>query len=862
MPPCWRDWDEWVLASRSVLTGDKWGARLDEAVRSGPVVVHGSAGAGKTSLLAGLVKGRANRPGALFVPVAPQFGTGTLAGLMERVMERSGLVPARRSQYERGDDRGGWNEVLARLVEGVPERELLLVIDDVDRLEPLYGAHEWVWLPRQAPAGFRLVLSCESEHTAGEIARRMPGIQRMELCGQPVARPTFEEVLQESQLRFGRPAVAASLAPLLCTRMGMSVDELRAFAPEASQAAADLANAVRPFAQVYGDVLHLASDQYRRAAAEICFLSPADRAVVHGRLAAFFSDLGGERFLDEAVWQWTHAGDLSRVASLLCDPWFVENKYRLRDAGDVEDDYERALEVFFDAGTCGAAPFTPRLHPVAPPERLRQFAELFREHRDFLHEHAQRPGMFFQLACNHPRDADVRQAARAALPHAPASAVLMLQRELLAAPNDVKGWEERFTITRDHRRILSCGLHRGSINVWDAQTGALVHVLTRRDGDYFVCAATPAGERVLAGGGPGALYGSPDDYALHVWSLGAPSPTAAWRGHAGDITSAEVTPDGRWCLTAVRQAKARDIGTAARGDVRDRPVLVWDLLDGQSTAALDLDKGVDRLALGPDGRLLVVATSREPGEAGVAGSLLVVDRAGGQVLHEIAHAPDDICRCMAVSPDGRQIIWHVSNSMVEHHERHVLSIDDFSHSVTTEGERDNDLAITPDGCFLVAAGGGDWVRHVRIVDLETGEVCGLVPAPSDHLALRGHWFVSGAKDGDGKGDPIAIYDIAGLRRGAAVITAVRLFRHDTASLDEEVTAFCGWCGHHWAVGDVLLRRIRAAEAQLGRDQPPCMAQWRLGESSRAGLLDSCPSCHGSLRFNPFIVEPGGEHELR
>jgi len=102
--------------------------------------------------------------------------------------------------------------------------------------------------------------------------------------------------------------------------------------------------------------------------------------------------------------------------------------------------------------------------------------------------------------------------------------------------------------------VLSAG-GDGTVRVWDAQAGELVHVLQGHEGPVWHAAYSPDGTRVLSAG---------DDGTVRVWDAQSGEPVHVLQGHGNWVSHAAYSPDGTRVLSA--------------GD--DGTVRVWDAQTG------------------------------------------------------------------------------------------------------------------------------------------------------------------------------------------------------------------------------------------------------------------------------------------
>jgi WD40 repeat protein len=84
---------------------------------------------------------------------------------------------------------------------------------------------------------------------------------------------------------------------------------------------------------------------------------------------------------------------------------------------------------------------------------------------------------------------------------------------------------------------LASGSGDDTVNVWDAETGALIHTLSGHAGTVPSVTFSPDGSRIAS---TGTL-----DMTIKVWDAGTGSLIRTLSGHTKGVTSAAFSPDGR-----------------------------------------------------------------------------------------------------------------------------------------------------------------------------------------------------------------------------------------------------------------------------------------------------------------------------
>jgi len=182
----------------------------------------------------------------------------------------------------------------------------------------------------------------------------------------------------------------------------------------------------------------------------------------------------------------------------------------------------------------------------------------------------------------------------------------------------------RVEFSPDGLHIVTAG-RDGWANVWDAGTGQGTRTLYAHVGPVRCASFSPDGRHIVTGG---------EDRKVHVWDVGAGQGTMTLKGHAGPIMSVSFSPDGRRVVTASQDGTAR----------------VWDARTGQEPLTLKGSPGNGLLStsFSPDGRRIVTASMSliQVWDAGTGQETLKLTRTGrtGPTWST------------AFSPDGRHIV--------------------------------------------------------------------------------------------------------------------------------------------------------------------------------------------------------------
>ena len=139
-----------------------------------PIVIHALSGHGKTSLLAkcaSLIP--AWLPSCDTAVVLRFLGTSPRCSnirdtLLSVIHQLTALIdytlPADEDLEKMGQIRAFFNELIDDIGRSHSARRFVIILDSIDQLADLYGAHRFVWLPRALPANVHIVISLLSDY--------------------------------------------------------------------------------------------------------------------------------------------------------------------------------------------------------------------------------------------------------------------------------------------------------------------------------------------------------------------------------------------------------------------------------------------------------------------------------------------------------------------------------------------------------------------------------------------------------------------------------------------------------------------------------------------------------------------------
>lgn len=298
-------------------------------------------------------------------------------------------------------------------------------------------------------------------------------------------------------------------------------------------------------------------------------------------------------------------------------------------------------------------------------------------------------------------------------------------------------------------------------------------------------ALSPNGSFVVAPG---------DDCCLFIWDLARGRQRAQLAGHGAAVTACAISPEGSFVVSASEDETLRiwDLPT----DERRRGVAAVG-----ERAKLEGHRGeVTGCAISPDGSFLV-STGRDE-----TARIWDVATAAERARLELSAFPR-----AAISPDGTFVVaaglgalrvWDVEQG------RERLALEGHTHTI-------RDLAITPDGRYVVSTSTGD--KTLRVWDVLTGTERARVFNARGFYKLALHPVRELVLCVD-EGWRLQLLELDGIDFGPLVLTAV-----DRGAGPEIRCPVCGGCSP-------------VTEGQLGHE-----------------VRCPQPACLGRLRINPFVV---------
>ncbi len=200
-----------------------------------------------------------------------------------------------------------------------------------------------------------------------------------------------------------------------------------------------------------------------------------------------------------------------------------------------------------------------------------------------------------------------------------------------------------------------------------------------------------------------------------------PVPLKIFTGHAGDVKSAALSPDGAWALSAGADATAR----------------LWELPSGRAGPVFRGHSEMVRFAaFSPDGRLVATASQDR--------TIRLWDSASGRELRKL-EGHSNMVRALAFSPDGRSLLSSSWDRTLK-----IWELPGGALRATLQGHGDlvKGVVYSPDGRWIASAGGPDltvrlWEassgRELRVLKGASGSVeAVLFTASGGELLASGH----------------------------------------------------------------------------------------------------------------------------
>jgi WD40 repeat protein len=314
---------------------------------------------------------------------------------------------------------------------------------------------------------------------------------------------------------------------------------------------------------------------------------------------------------------------------------------------------------------------------------------------------------------------------------------------------------------------FAAGFEDGALEIWDAKSrsrlpadlnhgAAVTGVAFKPGGGQFVSAASDKTIRVwdaetgkelrppITGSDPaGALSYSPDgsclvrgnpDGAIHMVDPETGGILRSLSGHAEMIWDAAFSPGGD--IVSVNGSSTGLIGTD-----RDSTIKIWNTRDGTPRFLAGDDRGVNRVAYSPDGRIALggAVSAGDSFERPYDPAIKIWDTGRGRALREFR--PIDIPWGIAFSPDGGRIACGFDDGTIAIQDSQSGAV---LHTLLGHTNTVSSLAFSPDGGRIVSgsldgtariwdAGG----RPLRLLTGHTGNVLSVAFSPDGRRVVSG-----------------------------------------------------------------------------------------------------------------------------
>ncbi len=230
---------------------------------------------------------------------------------------------------------------------------------------------------------------------------------------------------------------------------------------------------------------------------------------------------------------------------------------------------------------------------------------------------------------------------------------------------------------------LASGGADGTVRVWEARSGKLLHELKGHAGGVRTVAYAPDGASLASGGADGTV---------RVWEARSGKLLHELKGHVFGVRTVAYAPDGA--------------SLASGGD--DETVRVWEARSGKLLHELKGHAfGVRTVAYAPDGASLA--------SGGADGPVRVWEARSGKLLHELKGHAGGV-RTVAYAPDGASLASGGTDETVRVWEARSGKL---LHKLKGHADWVRTVAYAPDGASL-ASGGDDGT--VRVWEARSGKL--------------------------------------------------------------------------------------------------------------------------------------------
>jgi WD40 repeat protein len=242
-------------------------------------------------------------------------------------------------------------------------------------------------------------------------------------------------------------------------------------------------------------------------------------------------------------------------------------------------------------------------------------------------------------------------------------------------------WYVRTVAISPDNQTLASGATDHNINIWNLNTGELIHTLAQRSGDVNSIVFSPNGKTIVSAGwaSSSSKPSKTTQKTVLLWHLSKMERLYAFLGHFGSVRSVAISPDGQ---------------TLASG-AGDKTIKLWNLSTGELVNTL----------FGHSSSVLSVAISRDGQTLASGGgdkTIKVWNLSTGELLNTLSEHSDSV-RSVTFSPDGQTLASGSDDSTIKIWH---LSTGELLTTLTEHSEGVNSVTFSPDGQIL-ASGSDD-----------------------------------------------------------------------------------------------------------------------------------------------------------
>jgi WD40 repeat protein len=148
-----------------------------------PLVIHGDSGSGKSALVSRVLSSIDGNSDVVFRFIGAAPGSTNVRLLLESLCRQLARVAGTSEGTDIPDYNTLVRDFVQRMTSHPSNRRLVLILDALDQLAPLYGAQTLNWLPRTLPDNVHVVVSTVPGSVLDVLRRDVPDTHRYELHG-------------------------------------------------------------------------------------------------------------------------------------------------------------------------------------------------------------------------------------------------------------------------------------------------------------------------------------------------------------------------------------------------------------------------------------------------------------------------------------------------------------------------------------------------------------------------------------------------------------------------------------------------------------------------------------------------------